>query len=71
MENKNLNSTTSEIFDIINSLNEEKNYIEILMGFCENSLETSDDMNKIYPIIQTIYNLHIKNFNKTKKLSIQ
>lgn len=60
----------SDLLSLTNTLFEEKNYIEILKGFCENCLETSDDMNKIYPIIQIIYNLHEKNYCQAKNINV-
>lgn len=47
-------------FALQNLITEEQNYLEILKGYCENSLEKSDDLNKIYPIINIIYGLHVK-----------
>ncbi len=57
---------TSEIMELINSLTEENNYIEILQGYCESNLEHSDELNIIYPIIETIRTLHKKNSEKAK-----
>lgn len=65
MENK--EKIILEIFELVNTLTEEKNYIEILKGYCENNLEKSDDYNKIYPIIEKIYSLHLACCAKTCK----
>lgn len=47
---------------------EEQNYLEILKGYCENSLENSDELNKIYPILNIIYELHLKVVKEAEKL---
>lgn len=47
-----------ELYAAQNNILEEKNYLEILKGYCENSLEKSDDLNKIYPMISMICEVH-------------
>lgn len=64
---KNKEKIILEIFELVNTLTEEKNYIEILKGYCENNLDKSDDLNKIYPIIEKIYNLHLLCCAKTNR----
>lgn len=46
-----------EFFKLQNLITEQQNYLEILCGYCENSLEKSDDLNKIYPLLITISEL--------------
>lgn len=64
---KNKDDCAEKLIEIVNTLTEEKNYIDILKGYCENKLEISDDYNKIYPIILTIEKLHNETFSKLKK----
>jgi len=59
----------SKFFSVQNFITEERNYIEILKGFCENSLEHSDDLNKIYPILKIIHALHLKTIREAEKLA--
>lgn len=47
-----------ELYGIQNALTEEQNVIEVLKGYCENNLENSDEINKIYPFISMIYDTH-------------
>lgn len=47
-----------EMYTAQNTILEEKNYLEILKGYCENNLEKSDDLNKIYPMICMICDAH-------------
>ncbi len=54
------NKFMMKFFVLQNLYYEEQNYIEILKGYCENSLENSDELNKIYPILNIIYELHLK-----------
>lgn len=57
-----------KFFVIQNLYFEEQNYIEILKGYCESKLEKSEDLNKIYLLLDLIYNLHIKASKKSEKL---
>lgn len=61
------NERMIEFFVLQNLILEEKNYIEILKGYCESALDKSDDYNKIYPILETIYELHTKVANLAEK----
>ncbi len=57
-----------KFFVLQNLYFEEQNYLEILKGYCENSLENSDELNKIYPILNIIYELHLKVVKEAEKL---
>ena len=57
-----------KFFILQNMYFEEQNYLEILKGYCENKLESSDDLSKIYPILSTIYELHVKAAHESDKL---
>ena len=63
-----IKNNISELIELMNMLTEEKNYIEILKGYCENNLEKSDDLNKIYPIIEIICSMHVTNYSKVKTI---
>ena len=63
-----IKNNISELIELMNMLTEEKNYIEILKGYCENNLEKSDDLNKIYPIIEIICSMHETNYSKVNTI---
>lgn len=58
-----------KFFSVQNLMTEERNYIEILKGYCENSLEHSDDLNKIYPMLKIIYALHVKTAREAERFA--
>lgn len=62
------NKFMMKFFVLQNLYSEEQNYIEILKGYCENSLENSDELNKIYPILNIIHELHLKVVKESEKL---
>ena len=43
-----------ELYIAQNNIIEEQNFIEILKVYCENTLEKSAELNKIYPFISMI-----------------
>ncbi len=66
--NNEKNIFLEKFFLIQNLHKEEQNYIEILKGYCENEMENSDELSKIYPLLNTIYTLHLKTAEKSNKL---
>lgn len=66
--NNEKNIFLEKFFLIQNLHKEEQNYIEILKGYCENEMENSDELSKIYPLLNTIYTLHLKAAEKSNKL---
>lgn len=57
-----------ELYTAQNTIIEEKNYLEILKGYCENNLENSEDLNKIYPLISMICDTHQNVSNKIREI---
>lgn len=58
----------NKLYMVQNTFLEERNYLEILKGYCENNLEQSDDLNKIYPLISLIYDTHQDIFDSIQKI---
>ncbi len=48
----------NKLYTAQNCINEEQNYIEILKVYCENRMENSSEVNKIYPILLIIEQSH-------------
>ena len=63
------NDLMIELIVLQNLIIEEKNYLEILKGYCESALDRSDDYNKIYPLLEMIYELQEKVSNLVDKLA--
>lgn len=57
-----------KFFGIQNLYFEEQNYLEILKGYCEHKLDKSDELNKVYLLLDLIYNIHIKASQESEKL---
>lgn len=66
--NEEKNELMIEFMELQNLINQEKNYFEILLGYCESALDKSDDLNKIYPLLETIYDLQVKVYSRAEKL---
>lgn len=64
----NKQNSIDKLYMVQNTFLEERNYLEILKGYCENNLEQSDDLNKIYPLILLIYNTHQDIYNSIQKI---
>lgn len=67
--NEEKTNSLAKFFPVQNLLTEERNYIEILRGYCENSLAHSDDLNKIYPMLKIIHALHLKTAREAEKFA--
>lgn len=69
--NEEKNDLMIEFMELQSLINKEKNYFEILIGYCESALDKSDDYNKIYPLLETIYDLQLKVYSHAEKLFLR
>lgn len=67
MDNKK-NMFLEKFFTLQNLYFEEQNYLEILKGYCENTLEHSEELSKIYPMLNIIYDLHLRASKEAENL---
>lgn len=57
-----------KFFTVQNLYFEEQNYLEILKGYCENELEHSEELSKIYLMLNIIYDIHIRASKESEQL---